>query len=305
MESKEITVLGTDKDKRLDIFIAEIENELSRSRIKSLIDEENILVNKIKTKAGYKIRENDIITINIPELKEISTKPQDIPLNIIYEDDDFIVINKQKGLVTHPAPGSEDNTLVNALLFHCKNLSGIGGELRPGIVHRIDKNTTGLLMVAKNDFAHQSLSKQIQEKTAKRFYKAIIIGNIKEDTGIINLPIDRNPKDRKKMAIVKDGREAITHWKVLERFNKFTLVELELETGRTHQIRVHLSHIKHGIIGDELYGPDIKIPVNLNGQALHAYKLKLKHPRKNEEMEFLAEEPSEFNNLLNYIKKTC
>ncbi|MEK7432069.1 MAG: RluA family pseudouridine synthase [Cyanobacteriota bacterium] len=303
MQNINIIANFEDINKRIDVFISEKEDFLTRSRIQALIEEENILLNDKKTKSSYKLRENDQINIVIPELKQISSEPQNIPINIVYEDDDFLIVNKQKGLVIHPSPGTQDGTLVNALLYHCKNLSGIGGALRPGIVHRIDKNTTGLLMVAKNDFAHQELSKQIQNKTAKRFYKAIVIGNFKEDSGVIDLPIDRNSKDRKKMAITVGGREAITHWKVLERFNKFTLLELELETGRTHQIRIHLAHIKHGILGDDVYGPDIKIPVKLQGQALHAYKLKLTHPREKNEIEFTAPEPDEFRKLLDYLRK--
>ncbi|MFN8575566.1 MAG: RluA family pseudouridine synthase [Candidatus Sericytochromatia bacterium] len=303
MEKINIKVDSINENVRLDIFIESQIDKLSRSRIKTLIDDKMIFVNNKNQKASYKTKENDNIEINIPKLKEISAKPQDIRLDIVYEDKDIIVINKPKGLVTHPAPGSEDGTLVNALMYHCNDLSGIGGSLRPGIVHRIDKDTTGLLVVAKNDLAHQDLSKQISEKSAKRFYKAIVIGNFIEDEGIINKPIARNSKDRKKMAIDPEGREAITHWKVLERFGKFTLLELELKTGRTHQIRVHLAHIKHGIIGDDVYGPDIKIPVNLQGQALHAYKLILTHPITKEEMTFVANEPLEFKKLLDYVRK--
>lgn len=303
MEKTNLQVQESQNNIRLDIFIESQIEELSRSRIKSLIDDNMIFVNGKPQKASYKTRVNDIIEISIPELKEISAKPENILLDIVYEDKDIIVINKPKGLVTHPAPGSEDGTLVNALMFHCKDLSGIGGSLRPGIVHRIDKDTTGLLVVAKNDIAHHDLSKQISEKTAKRFYKAVVIGNFTEDEGIIDKPIARNSKDRKKMAIAVDGRDAVTHWKVLERFGKFTLLELELKTGRTHQIRVHLAHIKHGIVGDEVYGPDLKIPVNLHGQALHAYKLILTHPVTKEEMTFTAEEPPEFKKLIEYIKK--
>lgn len=305
MDTYKIQVSSEEIDKRIDLFISEKITTLTRSRIQSLIEDEHIIVNNKKTKASYKTRELDEIEINTPELKEISTQPENIKLNIVYEDEDLIVINKPKGLVTHPSTGTPDGTLVNALLYHCKDLSGIGGHLRPGIVHRIDKNTTGLLMVAKNDFAHQELSKQIQDKTAKRFYKAIVIGNIKEDHGVINKPIDRNPKDRKKMAVISTGREAVTIWTVLERFNQFTLLELELKTGRTHQIRVHLAYIKHGIVGDDVYGPDIKIkiPVKIVGQSLHAYKLQFVHPRTKKELEFIAEEPEEFKKLLEYMRK--
>lgn len=302
-EQIEIIVSEEDESKRLDVFVESNVESLSRSRIKKLVDEELILINNKIAKASLKVKAGDQIVITIPELKEISAKPQNIPIDIVYEDDDFAVINKAKGMATHPAPGSEDGTLVNALMFHLKNLSGVGGALRPGIVHRLDKDTTGLIVIAKNDMAHQSLSAQIQSKDAKRFYKAIAIGNFKEDTGIIDLPLDRNPKDRKKMAVVVGGREAVTHWRVLERFGTFTLVELELKTGRTHQIRVHLAHLKHGIVGDDVYGPDIKVPVKLHGQALHAYKLVLTHPRTKKEMEFIAEEPEEFKKLLDYMRK--
>lgn len=304
MENYNFKIEQENSSIRIDSFISKQLPELSRSRVSNLIEQENILVNNKPTKSSYKVKIGDLIDINIPELKKISAEPENIFLDIVYEDNDLIIINKPKGLVTHPAPGTKDGTVVNALLYHIKNLSGIGGALRPGIVHRLDKDTSGLLMVAKNDFAHQNLSAQIQTKEAKRFYKALVIGNLTDDTGVINQPIDRNPRDRKKMAVVKDGREAITYWKVLERYNQFTLLELELKTGRTHQIRVHLAYIKHGIVGDEVYGPDIKVPVKLNGQALHAFKLILKHPRTNEEMTFLAEEPEEFKKLLDYMRKT-
>jgi 23S rRNA pseudouridine1911/1915/1917 synthase len=302
MENHKI-IVESDENTRIDTFLSVKLSSLSRSRVKSLIDEGNVLLNNKQVKSSYKVSLNDEILLTIPELKQISAEPQKITLDIIYEDDDLIVINKPKGLVTHPAPGSKDGTLVNALLYHCKNLSGIGGSLRPGIVHRLDKDTSGLLMVAKNDLAHQQLSKQIQSKEAKRYYKAIVIGNLIENEGIIDQPIARNPKDRKKMAVLKEGREAVTKWRVLERSGKYTLVELELKTGRTHQIRVHLAYIKHGIIGDEVYGPDIKIPVKLSGQALHAFKLAFKHPRTNAELEFTAEEPEEFKKLLDYIRR--
>lgn len=302
MEYKEILVEDSDLNKRLDSFLSE-KLDLTRSRIQNLIEENNIKINNSNTKSSYKLRKNDIVSITIPPLKEIQAQAQNIPLNIVYEDEHIIVINKPKNFVVHPANGNEDNTLVNALLYHCKNLSGIGGAIRPGIVHRLDKDTTGLLVIAKNDNAHQSLSQQIKDKSAKRYYKAFIIGNIKEDQGIIDQPIGRHPVDRKKMCVIENGKEAITYWNVLERFNnQYTFLELELKTGRTHQIRVHLAYIKHGILGDELYGPDIKIPVKLNGQALHAYKLILYHPVTNELMKFEIEEPLEFIKLRNYLK---
>ncbi|GIW21055.1 MAG: pseudouridine synthase [Candidatus Sericytochromatia bacterium] len=303
MEYKEIIVSNNDDiNKRLDIFLAE-KLDLTRNRIQSLIEENNIKVNNLSTKSSYKVKLNDNISIFIPPLKELSVEPQNIPLNIVYEDEHIIVINKPKNFVVHPANGNEDNTLVNALLYHCKNLSGIGGTIRPGIVHRLDKDTTGLIVVAKSDIAHQSLSEQIKNKIAKRYYKAFVIGNVKDDTGVINKPIGRNPIDRKKMCVLENGKEAITYWKVLERFsNKYTLLELELKTGRTHQIRVHLSYIKHGILGDEVYGPNVKLPVKLNGQALHAYKLVLYHPLTNKLMEFKAEEAIELVKLQNYLR---
>jgi 23S rRNA pseudouridine1911/1915/1917 synthase len=301
MEYKEIIVEDSDLNKRLDLFLAE-KLDLTRSRIQNLIENNYIKLNNSSTKSSYKLRKNDFISVVVPPLKNIQLEPQNIPLEIVYEDEHIIVINKSKNIVVHPANGNEDNTIVNALLYHCKDLSGIGGNIRPGIVHRLDKDTTGLLVVAKNDNAHQSLSQQIKDKIAKRYYKAFVIGNVKEDTGIINKPIGRHPTDRKKMCVLENGKEAITYWNVLERFNnKYTLLELELKTGRTHQIRVHLAYIKHGILGDEVYGPNIKIPVKLNGQALHAYKLVLYHPVTNEIMDFQVEEPLEFKKLRNYF----
>jgi len=291
-----------DINKRLDVYLSEKIENLTRSRIQNLIDENNVFINDNFEKNSYKVKLNDKVFIKIPEMKEMSAEPQNIELNIVYEDEDLIIVNKPQGMVTHPAEGTKDGTLVNAILYHCKDLSGIGGVLRPGIVHRLDKDTSGLLMIAKNDHTHQELSKQIQSKEAKRFYKAIAIGNFKEDIGIIDKPIGRNSKDRKKMAIAKDGREAITHWNVLERFGNYTFVELELKTGRTHQIRVHLSSIAHGIIGDKEYGPNIKFPVNLKGQLLHAYKLILRHPRSNDLLELIAPEPDYFIKALEYLR---
>jgi len=303
MEEYKFTVEEKDINKRLDVYISEKIENLTRSRIQSIIDESCVLVNDKIARSSYKVKLLNEVFITIPEVKEMTAEPQKIDIEIIYEDEDLIIVNKPQGLVTHPSEGTKDGTLVNAILYHCKDLSGIGGVLRPGIVHRLDKDTSGLLMIAKNDFTHQELSKEIQSKEAKRFYKAIAIGNFKEDTGIVDKPIGRHPKDRKKMAIVKDGREAVTHWNILERFGDYTFVELELKTGRTHQIRVHLSSIGHGIIGDKEYGPDIKFPINLKGQLLHAYKLILRHPRTNEVLEFTAPEPKYFTKTLDYLKR--
>lgn len=300
----EFTAQGQDIGKRLDVCLNEMLKEYSRSFIQRLVKEGNILVNGKNVKPNYRIRENDTIKIIIPPPENISVEPQKIELDIIYEDNDIAVINKPQGMVVHPAPGNYTGTLVNALLYHCDNLSGINGKIRPGIVHRIDKDTSGLLVIAKNDLAHRNLAKQIQDKTAFRVYWAIVERNIKQDKGTINAPIARHPVDRKKMAVVyaPSSREAITHYKVLERFGDYTLVEAKLETGRTHQIRVHMAHIGHPIVGDPVYGSR-KQKFNLNGQALHAIKLGLIHPSTNEYMEFTAPLPEYFKNLLEILRK--
>ncbi|MBR5015272.1 MAG: RluA family pseudouridine synthase, partial [Clostridia bacterium] len=238
----------------------------------------------------------------VPEPTEIEAKPQDIPLDIFYEDDDLLVVNKPKGMVVHPAAGNPDGTLVNALLFHCKgSLSGINGEIRPGIVHRIDKDTSGLLVVAKNDATHQKLAEQIKEHSFTRCYKAVVHGNIKDDEGTIDAPIGRSPKDRKKMAVTdKNSREAVTHFKVLERFKDYTYIECKLETGRTHQIRVHMAYRGNPVAGDTLYGPK-NTPKDLNGQCLHAYKLGFVHPKTGEYLEFEAPLPEYFEKFLKKV----
>lgn len=289
---------------RIDVFLAENMEDLSRSGVQKLIDEGMITLNGGKTKANYKLREKDIIDVTVPEVKEVEILPEDIPLDILYEDADVIVVNKPQGMVVHPAPGHTSGTLVNALMFHCgDDLSGINGEKRPGIVHRIDKDTSGVLMIAKNDMAHQSLAAQLAEHSITRKYNAVVYNGFNEDEGTIDKPIGRNPQDRKKMAVTeKHSRRAVTHYRVIERMEKFTLIEAQLETGRTHQIRVHMTYIGHPLLGDPVYGPK-KQPINLEGQALHARVLGFIHPRTGEYMEFEAPLPPHFEALLERLRK--
>lgn len=286
---------------RLDKFIS-LNCDLTRSRIKNLIDEGRVLVNSKIEKASYCVRTGDNISIDVPEPKKLSLEPQNIDLDIVYQDDYFAVINKPQGMVVHPGGGSYDNTLVNALLYQLKSLSSINGVIRPGIVHRLDKNTSGLLVVAKNDEAHLNLQKQIANKDAKRYYKALVDGVVKQDDGVIKTFIDRSHTDRKKMAVSKSGREAVTFYKVLQRYRNYTLVEYELKTGRTHQIRVHSKYINHCVVGDDVYGGSNKF--NLEGQLLHAYKLVLTHPKTQEIMVFEAELPDYFKSVLQEIDKS-
>lgn len=289
---------------RIDVFLAENMEDLSRSGVQKLIDEGMITLNGGKTKANYKLREKDIIDVTVPEVKEVEILPEDIPLDILYEDTDVIVVNKPQGMVVHPAPGHTSGTLVNALMFHCgDDLSGINGEKRPGIVHRIDKDTSGVLMIAKNDMAHQSLAAQLAEHSITRKYNAVVYNGFNEDEGTVDKPIGRNPQDRKKMAVTeKHSRRAVTHYRVIERMEKFTLIEAQLETGRTHQIRVHMTYIGHPLLGDPVYGPK-KQPINLEGQALHARVLGFIHPRTGEYMEFEAPLPPHFEALLERLRK--
>ena len=295
---KNVIVNENDKGKRLDIYIAENFNELSRTMIKKLIESNNILVNDKSEKVSYKVQANDNISIDVPEAKETKLKAQEIPLDIIYEDSDIIVVNKPKGMVVHPANGNPDGTLVNAILSICKNsLSGIGGELRPGIVHRLDKDTSGLIIVAKNDKAHINMSEQIKERNVKKTYIALVRGNVPEEEATINMPIGRSTKDRKKMAVTKNGKQAITHFKVLKRYSKYTLLEIKIETGRTHQIRVHMAEIGYPVVGDAVYSNG-KNEFGIEGQMLHAYKIKFKHPTTNEEVEYTAELPKYFKDIL-------
>ncbi len=290
--------------KRIDSFIPIVQKDISRSMVQKLIEQNNIKVNGKETKHSYKLKLNDEIEIIIPKAKEIDLKAQDIPLDVIYEDNDIIVINKTKGMVVHPANGNPDGTLVNAVMNLCKDsLSGIGGEIRPGIVHRLDKDTSGAIIVAKNDKAHIALSEQLKNHEIKKTYLALVRGIIKENEATINMPIARSKKDRKKMDVDKDGKEAITHFKVLERYkNKYTLLQINLETGRTHQIRVHLSHIGYPIIGDEVYSNG-KNEWNVSGQCLHAWKLEFKHPITGKKISLEAEIPEYFKNIIKELEE--
>ena len=290
--------------KRIDSFIPMVQEDISRSMVQKLIEQYNINVNGKDTKHSYKLKLNDEIEIFVPEAKEINLKAQDIPLNVIYEDNDIIVINKPKGMVVHPANGNPDGTLVNAVMNKCKDsLSGIGGEIRPGIVHRLDKDTSGAIIVAKNDKAHIALSEQLKNHEVKKTYLALVRGIIKENEATINMPIARSKKDRKKMDVDKNGKEAITHFKVLGRYkNKYTLLQINLETGRTHQIRVHLSHIGYPIIGDEVYSNG-KNEWNVSGQCLHAWKLEFIHPITGKKISLEAEIPEYLKNIIKELEE--
>ena len=284
---------------RLDKYLAEQFPEQTRSYLQKLIKEGQVLVNGKTVKSGYQLSKGDEVSVTIPEPKELDVEPQKMELDIVYEDEDVILINKPKGMVVHPAPGHTTDTLVNGLLYHCKdNLSGINGVARPGIVHRIDRDTTGILIVCKNDMSHNSIAAQLKEHSINRRYRALVHGNLKEDTGTVEGPIGRHPVDRKKMAInERNGKPAVTHYTVLERFGNYTLIECKLETGRTHQIRVHMTSIGHPLVGDEVYGP-AKCPFKLQGQCLHAMVLGFVHPRTGEYMEFSADLPEYFEDLL-------
>ena len=290
-----------DEGIRIDKYLATALPEKSRSHYQKAIDNGLVLVNGKNVKSKYQTRIGDEILVSIEPLKEIDILPEDIPLEILYEDEDVIVVNKPKGMVVHPAPGHYSGTLVNALMFHCKDsLSGINGEIRPGIVHRIDMNTTGSLLVCKNDKAHNDIAAQIKVHSVNRIYKGIVLGNFKDEEGTINAPIGRNPKDRKKMAVVSNGREAVTHFKVLEQFKGYSYVEFKLETGRTHQIRVHMSHIGHSLLGDDVYGKPVK---NLIGQTLHAQTLGFIQPTTGQYVEVNAPLPAYFEDLLAKYRK--
>jgi len=294
----ELIIVEEEMDgERLDAFLAEQVEQLSRSAVKNLINEGQVLVNGAKQKASYHVREGDEISIEIPEPQVLELKPRDIPLEIIYQDEDLAVINKPKGLVVHPAHGNWDYTMVNALLYHIKDLSGINGQIRPGIVHRLDKDTSGVMVVAKNDVAHRSLAAQIKEHSIKREYIALVHGTIKENLGTIDAPIGRSKVDRKKMAVIADGRPAVSNYQVLERYHNYTLVKVELLTGRTHQIRVHFAYIKHPVVGDPLYGSGKK-HFNMDSQALHAHLLGFNHPRTGKYLEFTSPLPEYFQDIL-------
>lgn len=300
MAGEEIKAVAESGGTRLDVFVAE-KAECTRSHAKNLIEEGNVTVNGIKAaKSGALLKAGDVVVIVNPAPKELDLSPQDIPIEIVWQDEDFAVVNKPQGMVVHPAPGAYDNTLVNALLFKLSSLSGINGVARPGIVHRLDKGTSGLLVVAKNDFAHISLQKQIAEKSAKRYYYALVDGVVQKDSGEIRNFLARSTADRKKYAVAKDGRLAITLYKVVKRYSVYTLMEYELKTGRTHQIRVHSRYIGHPVVGDRTYGGSDAF--GLNGQLLHAYKLVLTHPRTGEEMTFTAPLPDYFQSVLDKLK---
>lgn len=301
--NKNITVISDSNDIRVDKFLAS-KLDKSRNEIKNLLTKGKVQINNNVIKPSYLVQENDEITIIIEEAFEGKIEKKDIKIDVVYEDADVIVVNKESGMVVHPANGHYDDTLVNALMYHCTDLSTINGEIRPGIVHRIDKDTSGLLVACKNDHAHNHIAKQLKEKSSTRIYLAIVYGNFEHNFGKIDAPIARDPYDRKKMAIVEGGKEAVTHFKVLERYGDFSLLELKLETGRTHQIRVHMNYIGHPVLGDPLYGK--KKNVTPFGQYLHAATLGFVHPSTNKFMEFKAEPPKEFmdklNELRNYIK---
>lgn len=306
MENDEIKLLEVSEGEegRLDKYLTDKLEDMTRSYLKKLIsDDKAVLVNGNPAKPNYKLKPGDIIELAVPEPIELEIKAENIPLNIVYEDNDMLVVNKPQGMVVHPAAGNYTGTLVNALLYHCgDSLSGINGEKRPGIVHRIDKDTSGLLLVAKNDNAHQKLSSQIKEHSLTRAYKALVHGNIKQDSGRIDAPIGRHPSDRKKMTVTdKNSREAVTNFRVIERYGRYTFVECILETGRTHQIRVHMSKNGHPIVGDKTYGVK-KEEFNLAGQLLHAYKVGFIHPVSGEYMEFVSELPDYYMNVLDRLR---
>nr|WP_203641218.1 RluA family pseudouridine synthase [Levilactobacillus andaensis] len=297
MQTEEFTVTTTE---RLDKLVADQVDTISRSQAKSAIEAGQITVNGAVAKPKDKPKTGDTVHIELPDPEPLDLEPENIPLDVVYEDDDVLVVNKPQGMVVHPAPGHPNHTLVNALLYHSP-LSSINGTLRPGIVHRIDKDTSGLLMVAKNDHAHQSLSAQLQAKTNLREYVAIVHGNFKEEEGVIRAPLGRSPKDRKKQAIVADGRPAVTHFRVLERYGNYTLIACRLETGRTHQIRVHMAYINHPVAGDPLYGP--KKTLKGDGQFLHARELGFKQPTTGEQLDFTAPVPDNFARMVRHLRQ--
>ena len=287
---------------RLDLFLARQMSDASRSAVQRLINNGDVMVNEKIVKANYKVRNSDTIKVNIPEIKSLDLAAEEIPLAVLYEDDDIIIINKSRGMVVHPAAGNYSGTLVNALLQHCEDLSGINGVARPGIVHRLDKDTSGVMVAAKSDRAHVSLAKQIKDRTASRRYIAIVYGNVKEEQGVIKAPIGRHPRDRKKMAVTfTNSKDAITKFHVIERFGPYTLVECKLLTGRTHQIRVHMAYIGHPVVGDPKYGPE-RMPFAILGQALHSTELTITHPVTGEIMVFTAPLPDDMEKILKELR---
>jgi 23S rRNA pseudouridine1911/1915/1917 synthase len=301
MEIMEHIIDEEQENVRIDKVISSLNEEWSRTQVQQWIKDGNVMVNGKPVKPNYKCALNDRITIEIPEPEPLEVEPEEMDLDIYYEDKDVLVVNKPKGMVVHPAPGHTTGTLVNGLMAHCKDLSGINGVMRPGIVHRIDKDTSGLLMVAKNDLAHERLVEQLVEKTVTRKYYAIVHGVIPHEVGTIDAPIGRDPKDRQSMAVVDNGKPAVTHFRVLERLKDFTFIECELETGRTHQIRVHMKYIGYPLAGDPKYGP--KKTIDANRQLLHAAVLGFNHPRTGEYMEFEAPLPKDFQDILELLRK--
>ena len=303
MEPIRLRASEESKNQRLDAFLASSLDGLTRSQATRLIESGEVAVNGRAVSKSYKLAGGEDIAVTLPEPEPVEAVPQDIPLDVVYEDADVIVVNKPSGMVVHPAPGHPDGTLVNALLYHCAGtLSGIGGALRPGIVHRIDRDTSGLIIAAKNDAAHQYLSAQLADHTLARTYECIVIGNLREDSGTVDAPIARHPTDRKRMAVVAGGREAVTHWEVIARYPGYTHVRCRLETGRTHQIRVHMAYIGHPILGDTVYGAKKEVP-GLTGQCLHAVGLRFLHPRTHEIVELSCPLPEEFTRMLQKIRK--
>lgn len=303
MEPIRLRASEESKNQRLDAFLASSLDGLTRSQATRLIESGEVAVNGRAVGKSYKLAGGEDIAVTLPEPEPVEAVPQDIPLDVVYEDADVIVVNKPSGMVVHPAPGHPDGTLVNALLYHCAGtLSGIGGALRPGIVHRIDRDTSGLIIAAKNDAAHQYLSAQLADHTLARTYECIVVGKLREDRGTVDAPIARHPTDRKRMAVVAGGREAVTHWEVIARYPGYTHVRCRLETGRTHQIRVHMAYIGHPILGDTVYGAKKEVP-GLTGQCLHAVGLRFLHPRTHEVMELSCPLPEEFTRMLQKIRK--
>ncbi|PMB19084.1 RluA family pseudouridine synthase [Fischerella thermalis] len=303
----EISLQVEEQGERLDRYLTERLTDLSRSRIQQLIEQGQVQLNgKICTSKKTSVKRGDRISLEIPPAEPLELTPEDIPLDILYEDDQLLILNKPAGLVVHPAPGHPDGTLVNAILAHCPNLPGIGGVQRPGIVHRLDKDTTGAIAIAKTEFAHQHLQAQLKAKTAQREYLGVVYGVPKTENGTVDLPIGRHPVDRKKMAVVspeKGGRPATTHWQILERLGNYTLMHFQLETGRTHQIRVHSAHIGHPIVGDPVYSSGRSVGVNLPGQALHAWRLRLQHPVSEKWIEVTAPIPQTLKTLLEVLRR--
>lgn len=300
-EQEKLIITEQEAGQRADVALAAL-LELTRSNMQKLLEEGRAVKGAKVLKANYKLRLGDEITVTLPEPQPLDVQPENIPLDIIYEDDDVVVVNKPRGMVVHPAAGNYNGTLVNALLYHCQNLSGINGVIRPGIVHRLDKDTSGIMICAKNDAAHLSLSQQIQNKTAQRAYLAVVRGNIKTDEGVIETLIARDKNDRKKMAVVKeDGRQAITEYRVLERFGKYTIVRCRLRTGRTHQIRVHMEYLGYPLVGDPKYSP-MKTPFAINGQALHSQTLEFDHPRTGQRLHFEAPLPEDLRKIVTRLR---